>query len=107
MKKSQKRKTDWLGPMPDQPACMLDIAAAIRGDVNSVVAEFETTDGNFYRIEKDTYDRYHVYYSCEDRIVQRNHDAEGIIHWMANYIHNLKYVMSKVEAQNTKSEDNK
>lgn len=61
---------------------------------SNIVVVFEV-DGVEHTVYSDNSGKYNV--SADDRIVQPNHDAEGIIRYMSHIIANLDHKVFKVK----------
>lgn len=62
--------------------------------MNKLIASYELANGDEYDIILDQNGKYHVRKNGKE-IVQPNHDAEGIIGYLANALHNSEYMRRK------------
>lgn len=61
-----------------------------------LISEYELDENNLYRVffNKET-QKYNIY--LNDKIVQPNHDAEGIIRYLSHCLHNIYYIYNKLK----------
>lgn len=64
--------------------------------MNELIAYYNLANGDEYDIVRDMNGKYFIRKN-EEEIVQPNHDAEGIIRYLANALHNSEYMRKKHE----------
>ena len=62
-----------------------------------IISEFENSKDQIVRVAKDDNNQYSV--TVDDNVVQPDHDADGIIRYLSNYIYAMECKMKKMNNQ--------